>query len=133
MNPQLKLINEAFDALRWAFDHCSPNHAEKLLAMCNEEERGHRGFMPDFTKYHTPDTISVNQAAKLFAVKRVAEYMQGEKFPTGKDYLHCQKSCFYAAGMVDEFRNEILAAWQKFNYLELVAIDYTDFVKTRAA
>lgn len=133
MKTKLKLINEAFDALRWCFDHHSPNHAEKLLDMCNEEERGHREFLPDFRAHHTSDTISIGQAAKLFAVKRVAEYVRGEKFPTGKDFLHCQKSCFYAAGMADEFGKEILTAWHRFDLTELAALNYTDFVKTRSA
>lgn len=133
MKTKLKLINDAFDALRWAFDHCSPNHAEKLLDLCKEEERGHRGFLPDFNLHHTPETIGVSQAAKLFAVKRVAEYLNGEKFPAGKDYLHTQKSCFYAAGMVDEYAAEIRAAWSKFDLAALAALDYTEFVKVKRA
>jgi len=132
MNAQLKLINDAFDALRWSFDHCSPNWADKLLDKCKEEERGHRGCLPDFTRYHTPETISVVQAAKLFAVKRVAEYLQKrDSFPSGKDYLHTQKSCFIAAGMVDEFSSDIQRAWQSFDVQELAALNYTDFVKVR--
>lgn len=115
MKSQLKLINETFDALRWAFDSCSPNHAEKLLDICKEEERGHRGFMP---KYHD-SPITVTQSAKLFAVKRVAEYLLKPEFPKGKDYLHFQKSCFYAAGMVDEFASDIRKAWSAFDLATL--------------
>lgn len=131
MKTKLKLINEAFDALRWAFDHCSPNHAERLLDLCKEEEKGHRGFMPDFAKYHTAKTIGVTQAAKLFAVKRVAEYLEGERMPAGKDYLHFQKSAFYAAGMVDEYSKEITTAWTNFDLAALASLNYTDFVKVK--
>lgn len=133
MKTQLKLINDAFDALRWAFDHCSPNHAERLFDLCKEEERGHRGFLPDFNLHHTPETIGVTQAAKLFAVKRVAEYLEGERMPAGKDYLHFQKSAFYAAGMVDEYSKEIKAAWVKLYVPALASLNYTDYVKTRSA
>ncbi len=131
MNNKLKLINDAFDALRWAFDHCTINHAEKLLKLCKEEERGHRGFMDGFARCH-PGAIGVTQAAKLFAVKRVAEYLQKrDSFPSGKDYLHTHKSCFIAAGMVDEFSSDIQKAWQSFDVQELAALNYTDFVKVR--
>ncbi len=130
MNNKLKLINDAYDALRWAFDHCTINHAEKLLELCKEEERGHRGFMDGFNRCH-PGAIGVTQAAKLFAVKRVAEYLLGAEYPKGKDYLHTQKSCFLAAAMRDEFHNEIQEAWRNFDLKELAALDYTDYVKVR--
>ncbi len=131
MNTKLKLINDAYDALRWAFDHCTINWADKLLDLCKEEERGHRGFMDGFNRCH-PDAIGVTQAAKLFAVKRVAEYLQKrDSFPSGKDYLHMQKSCFLAAGMVDEFSSDIQRAWQSFDVQQLAALDYTEFVKVR--
>ncbi len=128
MNTQLTFIDKAYEALRWAFDNQSPNWAEKLLEKCKEEERGHRGFMPDFARYH-PGAISVTGAAKLFAVKRVAEYLLGEKYPSGQAYLHTQTSCFIAAGMADEFGAEIRKAWAEFDLKALAALNYTDFVK----
>ncbi len=128
---KLKLIADAFDALRWAFDHCTVNYAETLLDKCKEEEKSHRGFMPDFTRCHTPDTITITQAAKLFAVKRVAEYLLKPEFPKGKDYLHMQRSCFIAAGMVDEYADTIRKAWREFDLIALAALDYTEFVKIR--
>ncbi len=131
MNTQLKLIDDAYEALRWAFDNQTVNWAEKLVEKCKEEERGHRGFLPDFACYH-PGAISVTGAAKLFAVKRVAEYLLGDcrhGFPVGKDYLHTQKSCFIAAGMADEFGDEIRKAWTDFDMGVLASLNYTDFVK----
>ncbi len=123
MNTQLKLIDDAYDALRWAFDNQTVNWAEKLVEKCKEEERGHRGFMPDFAR--------VTGAAKLFAVKRVAEYLLKPEYPSGKEYLHTQTSCFIAAGMVDEFGAEIRKAWAGFDLKALAALNYTDFVKVQ--
>jgi hypothetical protein len=65
----------------------------------------------------------------LFAVKRVAEYLIDPTYPRGEQYLHMQKSCFTAAGIAEEFREEIRAAWATQNITELAALDYTDFVK----
>lgn len=131
MDQQIKLARKAFDALAFLNNIDWANHREKLFAMCKAEEKDHRGFMSDFNESHTEDTASVSDCAKLFAVKRVAEYLLGEKYPIGKDFLHIQKSCFYAAGLVDEFAEKIRAAWSKLELREIVALDYTDLVKVR--
>lgn len=132
MNTQLKLIGDAWDALRWALDNKTINWAEKLFEKCKEEERGHRGFLSDFALYH-PKAISMTQAAKLFAVRRVAEYLLKPKYPGGKEYLHTQTSCFIAAGIADEFGAEIRKAWTDFDLKVLAALNYTDFIKASAA
>jgi len=130
-HPQIRLARKAFDALQPLNDIDWTHHRDKLHDMCKAEERSHRGFLPDFNEYHTPDTATISDAAKLFAVKRVAEYMQGEEMPKGKDFLHIQKSCFYAAGLVDEYRDRIEKLWADFDMQELNALNYTDVVKVR--
>ena len=102
-----------------------------LLKECAEEERGHRGFMDGFQRSHTSDTISTHTAAMLFAVKRVAEYLINPNYPKGESYLHMQKSYFTAAGIAEEFREEIRTAWATQPITELAALDYTDFVKVK--
>lgn len=126
-----KEIKAAFEALSQVFYSKNKNFAEVLLKECAEEERGHRGFMDGFKRSHTSDTISTHDAARLFAVKRVAEYVYGVKYPRGQEYLHMQKSCFTAAGIADEFGTEIRAVWTEDLIKELMALDYTDFVKIR--
>lgn len=126
----VKQISEAFERLEWAFDSHNVNHATKLFEMCLADEKGHRGVLPDFARCHTIDTISARQAAKLFAVKRVAEYLRGDKLPEIKDYLHTQKSCYYAAAMALECRGEILKEWKDQDLNALADLDYCDYVKT---
>lgn len=132
MKTKLKQINKAFERLSWAFDSSWTNYAQELFELCQKEERGHRGFLPDFAKCHTADTITVNQAAKLFAVKRVAEYLLPDTKPLQpRDYLHFNKSAFLAAGMADEFKDKITEVWQTFDLKELASLDYTEFVTIR--
>ncbi len=126
-----KQIKEAFEALYYVFDHLTVNHAQKLLEECEKEERGHRGFMDNFNQCHTSDTIGTKDAARLFAVKRVAEYLNGTKFPVGQEYLHMQRSCFTAAGIADEFGRDVRGVWTQEQIEELTKLDYTDFVKVR--
>lgn len=135
MNTQttIKLARKAYDALQPLNNISWTNHREQLFAMCKAEEKDHRRFMNNFRESHTDDTASVSDAAKLFAVKRIAEYMLGEDFPKGKDFLHIQKSCFYAAGLVDEFRDRIAALWSKMNIEELNNLDYCAIVKVKMA
>lgn len=128
-----KQISEVFKALDGVFYSAWTNYAEKLLTKCKEEEKSHRGFPPEFNKHHTSDTIGANDAARLFAVKRVAEYILSAKFPTGRDYLHMQASCFIAAGIADEFGDKVKAAWVAFDISEIAELNYTEFVKTRSA
>lgn len=130
-----KLIADAFAALEGVFHSEWKNHATALYKQCLAEEKDHRGFMGDFARCHTADTITAPMAAKLFAVKRVAEYITKgpPSYPKGWDYLHTQKSCFYAAGIADEFGQAILAAWTEagIDTAEVESLNYTDFVKVR--
>lgn len=127
----LKQIDQAFKALSRAFYCANRNHAEDLHAMCKAEERDHRGWGPDFYRYHS-SAPSVSMVGKLFAVKRVAEYLNGEKEPSGSHYLHIQKSCFLASAMVCEFGDDIRKAWTEYDIPAMAKLSYTDFVKVTA-
>jgi len=128
MKTQLKLIDQAFTRLEFLNHHTWTHYADNLLDQCKEEEKGHRGTGGDFAKYH-PNACTITEAAKMFAVKRVAEYLTGQKMPRGRDYLHTQKSAFIAAGLVDEFRKDIRKAWRGLDVAELAALDYCKFVR----
>lgn len=132
MKNQIKLINEAFARLSFLNNKNWTPYLDKLFEGCVEEERSHRGSGCSFAQHH-PQAVSVQQAARMFAVKRVAEYLIGERMPRGRDYLHTQKSCFVAAGLVDEYRKEIRKAWRGLPVAELAALDYCRFVSPEKA
>lgn len=119
----LKLVGQAAKALELVFYSKTTNHAKELFGLCEQEERGHRTWGPEFAKYH-PNSASVKQCARSFGVKRVAEYLLSQEYPKGQDYLHTQKSCFIAAGIADEFRDEILKAWASLDLKAIAALDY---------
>lgn len=128
----INLVKKAFYALA-PLDNIDWNsHREKLFQLCRDEEKNHRGFMCGFRESHTSDTASVNEAARLFAVKRIAEYLQNERMPQGKEHLHIQTSCFYAAGIVDEFRERIEKLWADFDIPALANLDYCQIVKVKS-
>lgn len=131
-----KLVTQAFEALHFLNNKSWTNHREELFRICKEEEKSHRGFLPEFSSSHTEDTWSLPMAAKYFAVHRIAEYLNGAKQPSGSDYLHIQKSCFYASALVAEFGEEIRQAWIGLQWQPLTGgpdgLEYTDFVKVAA-
>lgn len=123
----LSIVRQAYDDLEFLNNKTWTRYRDNLLAECVAEEKSHRGFMSEFNRSH-PNASGVTDCAKSFAVKRVAEYLTGTKFPRGKDFLHIQRSCFYAAGLVDEFRKEIRKAWRKHDLKALCEIDYVKLV-----
>ena len=122
---KVKLVIQAFHALYPLANINWTNYPQDLLGMCIEEEKKHRG--DDFNRSH-PNAVSVAVAARMFAVKRIAEYLTGHRMPKGKDFLHFQRSCFYAAGLVDAHRKIIRKAWRKLPVKELAELDYCEFV-----
>lgn len=126
MKKQIALIEDAFTRLHF-LDHKSWSApVSKMLEACMDEERRHRGAGDSFKRNH-PHAVSIPQAARLFAVKRVAEYLQGERMPRGKQFAHMQTSCFHAAALVDEYRKDIRKAWRGLPVAELAALDYYEF------
>ena len=122
---KIKLVETAFSALYPLENITWTNYPQELFRMCLDEEKSHRG--DDFNRSH-PNTVSIAIAARMFAVKRIAEYLTGQRMPRGRDFLHFQHSCFYAAGLVDAHRKIIRKAWSKLPVQELADFDYCEFV-----
>jgi len=131
----LKLTRKAYNALSDLDRKHTTAYREELFRLCKAEEKDHRGFIPSTFNEHHPDAASIADCARMFAVLRIAEYMKGDSFPAGKDYLHFQKSAFYAAGIVDEYRDEIDLAWsaEGLNIEELAKMDYCQLVSPKDA
>lgn len=101
-------------------------YADLYLAENVAEEKAHRG-----SSTH-PRGLTVNEAARLFAVKGLAEHLTGAtKPPRVRDYLSFRRSCFTAAALWLNYRKEIRAAFKeaKVNPAEVAALDYAELVK----
>lgn len=128
---KIRMMRRAYDALEMLNNIKWTRYRDDLFAECRDEERRHR--TGDFNESHTSDTISVYDAGKMFAVKRIAEYMNRSKLPAIADYLNIQRSCFTAAALVENYREQIAKAWAEFDLAELASLDYCEFVKVKAA
>lgn len=106
-------VEKVAQELAYRLDNLSwSKYFTKLVEMCKEEEKGHRGFGARFGSSH-PHAPNLAITARFFAVHRIGEYLNGHKAPGGSDFLHGQKSSFQAAAIVHEYGDlcrEALAA-----------------------
>jgi hypothetical protein len=123
------LVDRAVSALATVDNLSSTPHFRALVALCAEEEKGHRGFMTSFLKYH-PNAPGVKACARFFAVHRIGQYLAGGRMPEVKDFLHLQKSAFLAAAIVAEWPDHCRAALDRAGVKpeELATLDYSTFV-----
>lgn len=124
---KLKLIAKAYEALEHVFYSKTYNHADQAYKTSLGEQKQHRGFASDFAAYH-PNAATANQCARMFVVRRVAEYINGERLPAIKDYFHTQQSAFMCAAIALEYGDEVRRAWAEFDLNELAALDYCELV-----
>jgi hypothetical protein len=124
------LAGKAYAALQVLNNITWTPYRDKLHDMASAEERQHRHCTPN--SWCFPKGASVSAAAKLFAVKRIAEALTGEKKPSIADYLHCQGSAFYAHSIVANYRKECRAALKGHDLAALAALDYVEFVNNGA-
>ena len=125
----LATVKVAARALALVDNTTSRANFRALVALCAAEEKDHRGFMSSFRECH-PFAPSVQQTAVFFAVHRIGQYLNGDKFPNVADYLHMQKSAFHAAAMVAEHAGFLRAQLDKAGITpaQLTALDYSTFV-----
>jgi hypothetical protein len=129
----LATVTTAARALALVDNTTSRANFRTLVALCAAEEKDHRGFMGSFQECH-PFAPSVQQVAGFFAVHRIGQYLNGDKFPNVADYLHLQKSAFHAAAMVAEHAGFLRAQLDKAGITptQLAALDYSTFVSPEA-
>lgn len=122
----LTLINKAWTELDYALQNIHwGNYGKEYLQLNIEEEKGHDRMRPD----HIQRGLTIREAAKLFAVNQVADYLLGERKLEVKDYLNCRKSCFFAYALAANYEKEIREAWRNIDIKELCKLDYAELVK----
>lgn len=124
---QIQLIARAFVALDVLNNKVMAPLRDRYFAENREEEKGHRNFCPAGVRCG----LSVNDAARLFAVRQIAQFMAGEKAPEPSDWLHVRKSYLTACALVAEYRADIEKSWAEFGIAvsDVLALDYAELNK----
>lgn len=119
---QVTLLRQAFDRLpemRSGFRSMK----DALLDILTADEKHHR-------QGRGRAGISINDAAKLFAVRWIAEYMKHpHRRPALKDYMVMRPGVFLAASLVENFEQEIRVAWMGIDIDALLALDYAKLME----
>lgn len=125
---QLRLINETWQKInrvlsmeRWG------NEGEKYLKENIREEKKHDSYRPQGINRG----ISILQAGKLFAVKRIIEALTGKLTVEIKEYLTIQKSAFYAVALVENYRESLIKALEGINFDDVLSVDYVKLVEDK--
>lgn len=124
-NQQLKLIRDAYDRLYCLNNITWTKYRDNLYREHLEGERQHDRMRPE----GTDRGITLSDAAKLFVVHWIAEYLFGKKAPDVASYINMRKEAFTSYSLVANYRKEIEAAWKDINVQALAGLDYAKLME----
>jgi hypothetical protein len=125
---QITYFRDSWRKLKYALSSIHyGEYGNQYMRLIVDEEKAHRRcFRPEGYKCG----LTVPEASELFAVKRISEALLGTGWtPTVKDYIHTQKSAFFAYSLVGNYREELATALKDFDLKILTTIDYAELVK----
>ena len=114
-----KIIDEAFSQLHVLSNITWTPYRDEIFNMNKKDEKRHRYNRPasDFE-------ASINDCAKMFTVKHIAESLLNVEKYKVKDLLRIKKSCLYSQSVVENYRDKILDAWKDQDLKQLASLDY---------
>ena len=121
----VKKIDQAFSKLHILSNITWTPYRDELFKMNREDEKRHRSG--DWNEHHE-NAASINDCAKLFTVKHIAESLLDPNKWKVKDLLNIKKSCIYSQSLVNNYGDRIRQAWidEDINYL--ASLDYIALV-----
>ena len=118
-----KVIDKAFSQLHVLSNITWTPYRDEIFNMNKKDEKRHRYNRPvsDFE-------ASVNDCAKMFTVKNIAESLLNRNKHTIKDLINIRKSCLYAQSVVENYKDKILEAWKDQDIKYLADLDYISLI-----
>ena len=121
----IKRIDQAYSRLYILSNITWTPYRDELFKMNRQDEKRHR--FGDWSEYHN-GSASINDCAKLFTVKHIAESLLNPNKWEVKDLLNIKKSCIYAQSLVNNYKDRILKAWKDEDIKYLSELDYISLV-----
>mgnify|MGYP003150357827 CR=1 FL=1 len=121
----IKRIDQAYSRLYILSNMTWTPYRDELFKMNRQDEKRHR--FGDWSEYHN-GSASINDCARLFTVKHIAESLLNPNKWEVKDLLNIKKSCLYAQSLVNNYKDKILKAWKNEDIKYLSELDYTSLV-----
>ena len=114
-----KIVDNAFNDLYVLSNITWTPYRDEIFDMNRKDEKRHR--------YNRPSSdfeASVNDCAKMFTVKNIAESLLNRDKHTVKDLINIRKSCLYSQSVVENYRDKILDAWKDQDLKQLANLEY---------
>ena len=114
-----KRIDQAYSKLHVLSNITWTPYRDEIFDMNKKDEKRHRFNIPssDFE-------ASINDCAKMFTVKHIAESLLNVEKWKVKDLLRIKKSCLYSQSVVENYKDKILEAWKDEDLKYLANLDY---------
>ena len=123
----VKRINKAYSSLFILSNITWTPYRDELFKMNRKEEKQHRTCMSNWAEHHK-NSASINDCARLFVVKDIAESLLDPNKWKTKHLIQIKKSVVYAQSVVENYKDRILKAWQDENIKYLADLDYVSLV-----
>ena len=121
----VKRINQAYSKLYILSNITWTPYRDEVFNINRKEEKQHR--VGDWSEYHK-GAASINDYAKLFTVKHIAESLLNPNKWQVKDLLVIKKSCIYSQSLVNNYSDTIKRAWIDEDIKYLANLDYVALV-----
>lgn len=121
----VKRINQAYSKLYILSNITWTPYRDELFKMNKQDEKRHR--FGDWSDYHQ-EAASINDCARMFTVKHIAESLINPNKWEVKDLLTIKKSCIYSQSLVNNYGDRIKKAWIDEDIKYLADLDYIALV-----
>ena len=121
----VKRINQAYSKLYILSNITWTPYRDELFKMNRQDEKRHR--FGDWSDYHQ-EAASINDCARLFTVKHIAESLINPNKWEVKDLLTIKKSCIYSQSLVNNYGDRIKKVWIDEDIKYLADLDYIALV-----
>lgn len=118
-----KIIDKAYSDLYVLSNITWTPYRDEIFDLNKKDEKKHR-----FNRPSSDFEASVNDCAKLFTVKNIAESLLNKNKHTIKDLINIRKSCLYAQSVVENYKDKILEAWKDQDIKYLADLDYISLI-----
>ena len=114
-----KRIDQAYSKLHVLSNITWTPYRDELFDMNKKDEKRHR-----FNRPSSDFEASINDCAKMFTVKNIAESLLKANQYQVKDLIRIRKSCLYSQSVVENYKDKILDAWKDEDLKYLANLDY---------
>ena len=114
-----KVIDQAYSKLHILSNITWTPYRDEIFDMNKKDEKRHR-----YNRSSSDFEASINDCAKMFTVKNIAESLLNIEKWKVKDLINIRKSALYSQSVVENYKDKIVEAWKDEDLKYLADLDY---------